>query len=198
MKQVLAQHIWQNANWQRWLRPVWQRPYPIAMKHYDWVRNEINKFLDAQGIHSSHSSWSTSNIVVPMQRVEDIFSKLMVLSTSQLSISALDIITYPSLKTLSPKHLLLENMIIWRFLLDLHRHQHTSKNSWIKYWRTYPLLLPSWMILLFTAKQQKNTMTIYSMFSRKFGMKNYLWNSASATFSPRKFNIWAMSSAVLV
>ena len=32
--------------------PVLQRPYPIAMKHYDWVRRNINKLLDAQVIHS--------------------------------------------------------------------------------------------------------------------------------------------------
>ena len=42
-----------------------QSPYPIAMKHYDWVRSEINKFLDAQVIHSSHSSWSAPFTVVP-------------------------------------------------------------------------------------------------------------------------------------
>ena len=29
--------------------PVSQKPYPIAMKHYDWVKNEIEKLLDAQG-----------------------------------------------------------------------------------------------------------------------------------------------------
>ena len=45
--------------------PVLQKPYPITMKHYDWVRSEINKLLDAQVIHSSHSSWSASIIVVP-------------------------------------------------------------------------------------------------------------------------------------
>ena len=27
--------------------PVSQKPYPIAMKHYNWVRSEINKLLDA-------------------------------------------------------------------------------------------------------------------------------------------------------
>ena len=46
--------------------PVLQRPYPIAMKHCDWVRNDINKLLDVQAIHSSHSSWSTPITVVPM------------------------------------------------------------------------------------------------------------------------------------
>ena len=80
---------------------VSQGPYPIAMKHYDWVRSEINKLLDAHVIHSSHSSWSAHIIVGikrdsgkclvidyralnkvtwkfswPMLRGEDIFSKI--------------------------------------------------------------------------------------------------------------------------
>ena len=45
--------------------PVSQRPYPIAMKHYDWVKNEIEKLLAAKVIRSSHSSWSAPIIVVP-------------------------------------------------------------------------------------------------------------------------------------
>ena len=44
--------------------PVSQRPYPISMKHYDWVRSEIYKLLDSQVIHCSHSSWSSPIIVV--------------------------------------------------------------------------------------------------------------------------------------
>ena len=43
--------------------PVLQRPYPIIMKHYDWVRNEINKILEVQVI-ASNSSWSAPIIVV--------------------------------------------------------------------------------------------------------------------------------------
>ena len=81
--------------------PVSQKPYPIAMKHYDWVKTEIEKLLAAKVIHSSCSSWSAPIIVVPkgdgdkhlvidyralnkvtrkftwpMPKVEDIFSKL--------------------------------------------------------------------------------------------------------------------------
>ena len=81
--------------------PVSQKPYPIAMKHYEWVKNEIEKLLAAKVIRSSHSSWSAPIIVVPkvdrgkhlgidyralnkvtrkftwsMPKVEDIFSKL--------------------------------------------------------------------------------------------------------------------------
>ena len=33
--------------------PVSQKPYPIAMKHYEWVKNEIEKLLTAKVIRSS-------------------------------------------------------------------------------------------------------------------------------------------------
>ena len=81
--------------------PVSQKPYPIAMKHYQWVKEEIEKLLAAKVICSSRSSWSVPIIVVPkgdggkhlvidyralnkvtrkftwpMPKVEDIFSKL--------------------------------------------------------------------------------------------------------------------------
>ena len=81
--------------------PVSQKPYPIAMKHYEWVKNEIQKLLAAKVIHTSRSSWSVPIIVVlkgeggkhlvidyralnkvtrkftwRMPKVEDIFSKL--------------------------------------------------------------------------------------------------------------------------
>ena len=80
--------------------PVSQKPYPIAMKHYQWVKDKIEMLLAAKGIHTSYSSWSAPIIVVakgnegkhlvidyralnkvtrkftwPMPKVEDIFSK---------------------------------------------------------------------------------------------------------------------------
>ena len=45
--------------------PVSQKPYPIAMKHYQWVKEEIEKLLAAKVIYSSRSSWSAPIIVVP-------------------------------------------------------------------------------------------------------------------------------------
>ena len=45
--------------------PVSQKPYPITMKHYDWVKNEIQKLLAAKVICSSRSSWLAPIIVVP-------------------------------------------------------------------------------------------------------------------------------------
>ena len=78
-----------------------QKPYPIAMKHYQWVNYEIGKLLAVKVIHNSRYSWSAPIIVVPkgdggkclviyyralnkvtrkftwpMPKVEDIFSKL--------------------------------------------------------------------------------------------------------------------------
>ena len=81
--------------------PISQKPYPIAKKNHQWVKEEIEKLLTAKVIHSSRWSWSASLIVVPkgdggkwlvinyralnkvarkftwpMPKVEDIFSKL--------------------------------------------------------------------------------------------------------------------------
>ena len=45
--------------------PVSQKPYPIAMKNYQWVKKEIEKLLASKVICSSRSSWSVPIIVVP-------------------------------------------------------------------------------------------------------------------------------------
>ena len=45
--------------------PVSKKPYPIAMKSYQWVKEEIEKLLTAKVIHSSRSYWSAPIIVVP-------------------------------------------------------------------------------------------------------------------------------------
>ena len=42
-----------------------QKPYPITMKHYQWVKEEIEKLLTAKVICSSRSSGSALIIVVP-------------------------------------------------------------------------------------------------------------------------------------
>ena len=81
--------------------PISQKPYPVTMKHYQWVKEEIDKLLEAGVIRNSHSSWLAPIIVVPkgdggkhlvidyralnkvtrkfvwpMPKVEDIFSQL--------------------------------------------------------------------------------------------------------------------------
>ena len=45
--------------------PVPQKPYPIAVKNYQWVKDKIEKLLTAKVICSSRSSWSVPIKVVP-------------------------------------------------------------------------------------------------------------------------------------
>ena len=77
------------------------KPYALALKHYDWVRDEIDKLLEAGVIRENHYSWSapivlvtkgnggkrlcmdfralnaiTKTYVWPMPMVKDIFAKL--------------------------------------------------------------------------------------------------------------------------
>ena len=81
--------------------PIAKKPYALALKHFDWVKEEIDKLVEAGVIRESHSSWSAPIVVVPkgdggkrlcvdfralnsitttyvrpMPRVEDIFAKL--------------------------------------------------------------------------------------------------------------------------
>ena len=45
--------------------PISQKPYPIAMKNYQWVKEEIEKLLTVKVIHRSRSSWSAPIIIIP-------------------------------------------------------------------------------------------------------------------------------------
>ena len=45
--------------------PFSQKPFPIAMKHYQWIKDEIKKLLTTKVICTSCSSWSVPIIVVP-------------------------------------------------------------------------------------------------------------------------------------
>ena len=45
--------------------PVSPKPFPIAMKCYQWVKEEIKKLLAAKVICTSCSSWSAPIIIVP-------------------------------------------------------------------------------------------------------------------------------------
>lgn len=81
--------------------PIAKRPYTLAIKHHEWVKDEIDKLLEAGVIRESLSSWSAPIVVVPkadggkrlvvdyrglnnitrqfiwpMPRVQDIFAKL--------------------------------------------------------------------------------------------------------------------------
>ena len=67
--------------------PVSQRPYPITMKYYNWVKNEINKLLDVQVICSSHSNWSSIIIIV----LKDDYQKCLVIDYRALNKSYIQI-----------------------------------------------------------------------------------------------------------
>ena len=45
--------------------PIAKDPYALALKHYDWVRDEIDKLLEAGVIRENHFSWSAPIVVVP-------------------------------------------------------------------------------------------------------------------------------------
>ena len=38
--------------------PIAKEPYTLALKHYNWLKEEIEKLLEAGVIRESHSSWS--------------------------------------------------------------------------------------------------------------------------------------------
>ena len=54
-------------------KPVSQKPHPIAMKHYQWVKDEIEKLLATKVIHTNQSSWSAPIIVVPKGDGENVW-----------------------------------------------------------------------------------------------------------------------------
>ena len=45
--------------------PIAKKPYTLALKHYDWVKLEIDKLLEEGVIKVNHSSWSAPIVVVP-------------------------------------------------------------------------------------------------------------------------------------
>ena len=91
--------------------PVLQKPYPVAMKHCDLVKDEINKILDVKVIHSSHSSWSAPIIVV----LKDDAGKCLV-------------INYRSL-----------NKVIQKFVWPMPKGKDISKLNGAKYFSTLEL-----------------------------------------------------------
>ena len=50
--------------------PIAKRPYTLALKHYEWARQEIDKLLKAGVIRESHSSWSAPVVIVPKSNGE--------------------------------------------------------------------------------------------------------------------------------
>ena len=51
--------------------PLAQSPYMLPLKHYDWVRNEIETLEKARVIERSLSPWASPVIVVPKKSAPD-------------------------------------------------------------------------------------------------------------------------------
>ena len=130
--------------------PVSHKPYPITMKHYQWVKDEIEKLLTAKVIWGGWSSWSAPIIVIPkedggkclvidysalnkvtrkftwpMPKVEDIFSQLN--GAKYFSTLGLWAGYHISLWMKHPYERLpsphpLESTNISKYLLDSHKH----------------------------------------------------------------------------
>ena len=47
--------------------PIAAQPYPLALKHHDFLKQEIKNLLDAGIIHKSMSLWASPIIVVKKQ-----------------------------------------------------------------------------------------------------------------------------------
>ena len=45
--------------------PIAKKPYTLALKHYDSVKEQVDKLLEAGVIRKSHSNWSVPIVVVP-------------------------------------------------------------------------------------------------------------------------------------
>ena len=161
--------------------PVSQKPYPNAMKHYQCIKDEIQKLLTAKVIRGSRSIWSVSIRVIPkgdggkclvidyqalnkvtgkfiwpMPKVEYIFSQLNVQSILHIGPFS-RIPSHPFRWSVHHKdclHLTIwEVWIHYKYPSDLHRLQHTFRNLWQEYWWISTLPLFIWMMSSFLAKQ---------------------------------------------
>ena len=45
--------------------PIVRKPYTLAIKHHEWVKEEMGNLLEADVIKESHSRWSAPIVVVP-------------------------------------------------------------------------------------------------------------------------------------
>ena len=199
--------------------PVLQKPYPIAMKHYKWAKNEIEKLLAAKVMWSSHSSWSAPIIVFPkgyrgkclvtdyralnkvtrkftwpMPKVEDIFSKLngaTYFTTLDLCVGYYHI---PLDKSSIPKT---------AFNSPFRKYEYVKVPFRLAQAPTYFQELMTGIlkdfpftiaylddIIIFSAKHHRNTFHTSTWYLKNLKQLTSPWRKANVVFSPRKYNIW--------
>ena len=114
--------------------PISQKPYPVAMKHYQWVKEEIDKLLEAGVIRNSQSSWSAPIIVVP----KGDGGKCLVIDYRALNkVTRKFVWPMPKVKIFSHNlmvqskqhsHHHLASMSMSKYPLDWPKHLHISRN----------------------------------------------------------------------
>ena len=137
----------------------WNFHYLIAMKHYKWIKDEIEKILTAKVIMGIQSSWSapitvlpkgdggnclvidyhtlnkvSKKFIWPIPKVEDIFlpvkwHKLFFKHRTYKKDTTILLRMDPQSLRLHSPHHW-ENMSISKYLLDSHKHWHNPKDSW--------------------------------------------------------------------
>ena len=181
--------------------PISQKPYPIAMKKYQWVKEEVEKLLTVKVIHSSRSSWSAPIIVVPkgdrgkqlvidyrvlnkvtrkftwpMPKVEDIFSKLngaKYFSTLDLRADYHDI---PLDKSSIPKTALNSPFRKYEYAkvpFGLAQVSAYFQELMTRILKAFNFTIAYLDDIIILAKQQRNTCCTSERFSRNFDQQNF-------------------------
>ena len=199
--------------------PVSQKPYPIAMKHYEWVKNEIEKLLTAKVICSSHSSWSAPIIVVPkgdggkclvidyralnkvtrkftwpMPKVEDIFSKL----NGATYFTTLDLRTgyhhIPLDKSSIPKTAFNSPFGKYEYIkvpFGLAQAPAYFQELKTGILKDFPFAIAYLDDIIIFSKTPQEHLSHICMVFEKLKTANLPWRKANVIFSPGKYNIWA-------
>ena len=201
--------------------PVSQKPYPIAIKHYNWVKNEIEKLLAAKVICSSNSSWSAPIIVVPkgdrgkclvidyralnkvtrkftwpMPKVEDIFSKLY----GATYFTTLDLCTgyhhIPLDKSSIPKTAFNSPFGKYEYikvLFGLAQAPAYFQELMTGILKDFPFTIAYLDDIIIFSKTPQEHLSHICMVFEKLITANFSTKKSKCIFSQRKYNIWVIS-----
>ena len=198
--------------------PVSQKPYSIAMKHYDWVKNEIEKLLAAKVTHTSRSSWSAPIIVVtkgngskclvidyralnkvtrkftwPMPKVKDIFSKL----NSTTYFTTLDLCS-------GYHHILLDNLSIPKtaFNSPFGKYEYVKvpfrlvqapayfQELMTGILKDFPFAIAYLDDIIIFSKTPEEHLSHICMIFEKLKSANLSMKKSKCSFSQRKYSVW--------
>ena len=217
MKQVLEPLISQKKSKLTWATQNLYCRGPITMKHYSWVRSEINKLLDAQLIFSSHSSWSAPIIEAYRGDIckissnwlqgfwtkshRDLCSPCQELKTSFQSETVLNTLDLHAWYHHIPLN---EDSILkmaftspfgkykyWKVPFVLAQAPAYSQELMNKVLKDFPFTIAYLNDVIYRRTTEEHLEHLQQVFHKLCDAKLLKW--ASAISSTRKFNIWAMS-----